>query len=144
MRIKGRNIAANRCDIRSYSLPLAVATAVCCTIVITSHLAEVKNSNTNLRQTTASSNALHGVLIPQGKAVALPSVRINSEESEKIDRKIYGGDGGEFIENSILLIILRSIYHTATEDIEWALMIISFLTIVHTKRQGASWWIYFV
>ena len=100
MRIKVKNIAANRCDIRRYSLPLAVAAAVCCTYAITSHLAEVKNSNTNLRQTTAStasSNALHGVLIPQGKAVALPSIRISAEESDKIKRNIYGGEGGEFL-----------------------------------------------
>lgn len=104
MRIKGRDIAANRCGIGRYSLPLAVAAAVCCTFVITLHLEEVKNSNTNLRQTAASSNALHGVLIPQGKAVALPSVRISSEESEKINRKIYGGEGGELLKEKAIIV----------------------------------------
>lgn len=107
MRIKGNSIAADRCDIRRYSLPLAVAAAVCCTYAITSHLAEVKNSNTNLRQSTAStasSDALHGVHIPQGKAVALPSIRISAEESEKIERNIYGGEGGEILKKKAIIV----------------------------------------
>ena len=101
MRVKGRSIVNNGCDSRRYSLPLAVVTAVCCTYVVITHLKEVKNSNTNLRQTAISSNALYGVVVPQGKAVALPSVRISAEESEKIERNIYGGEGGEFIEKSM-------------------------------------------
>eukprot|EP00984_Skeletonema_dohrnii_P003962 scaffold1355_cov106-Skeletonema_dohrnii-CCMP3373.AAC.6 len=94
-----RIISGNVC--RRYSLPLAVAAAVICTYLVTSHFdfKEQKKSNNNLRQTATStatsSNALFGVVVPQGRAVALPSVRISAEESEKIKRNIYGGEGGE-------------------------------------------------
>jgi hypothetical protein len=101
MRInKSKRIAGNICS-RRYSLPLAVAAAVTCTYLVTTHFdfKEQKKSNNNLRQTATatSSNALFGVVVPQGRAVALPSVRISAEESEKIKRNIYGGEGGEFI-----------------------------------------------
>lgn len=106
MRInKSKRISGNVCSGR-YSLPLAVAAAVICTYLVTSHFdfKEQKKSNNNLRQTataTASSNALFGVVVPQGRAVAMPSVRISAEESETIKRNIYGGEGGEFINNQL-------------------------------------------
>lgn len=45
---------------------------------------------------SGSDSAFLGMAVPRGKAVALPSVRISAEESDKIQRKIYGGEGGEF------------------------------------------------
>ena len=47
-----------------------------------------------LRPTTKTTSPF-GFVIPEGRAVALPSVRIDAEESSKIDRKIYGGEGDE-------------------------------------------------
>ena len=98
MIIKGnRRIAGGG---RKYSLPLTVVAAVIGTYLVTSNFEALSAQHNNLRQTaTASSNALLGMVVPQGRAVALPSVRISAKESGKIDRKIYGGEGGEFIEN---------------------------------------------
>ena len=108
MRInKSKRISGNVFCSGRYSLPLAVAAAVICTYLVTSHFdfKEQKKSNNNLRQTATatatSSNALFGVVVPQGRAVAMPSVRISAEESETIKRNIYGGEGGEFINNQL-------------------------------------------
>ena len=92
MIIKGRRTGGGG---RKYSLPLTVAAAIIGTYLLTSNFEKARN---NLRQTatTTSSNAVFGVVVPQGRAVALPSVRISAEESGKIDRHIYGGEGGEF------------------------------------------------
>ena len=35
----------------------------------------------------------YGLFIPEGTAVALPSIRISAEESASINRKFYGGAG---------------------------------------------------
>lgn len=92
MIIKGnRRIAGGG---RKYSLPLTVVAAVIGTYLVTSNFEAPSAQHNNLRQTaTASSNALLGMVVPQGRAVALPSVRISAKESVKIDRKIYGGEG---------------------------------------------------
>jgi len=85
----------------SYRLPAAVSAAVLVTFLLTSHYQHIadneyrttsSNNNNNLRQTAAKYSPF-GVVVPQGRAIALPSVRISAEESSKIDRHIYGGDG---------------------------------------------------
>lgn len=44
-------------------------------------------------QLRSSSSYPYGLVIPQGKAVALPSIPTSQEEEAKIERKIYGGKG---------------------------------------------------
>jgi hypothetical protein len=95
MRIKGKPVLEGG----SYRLPAAVVAAILFTYLVTSNFQfldknPTTSSDNNLRQTAASSP--FGVVLPQGRAVALPSVRISAEESSKIDRHIYGGEGGEF------------------------------------------------
>ena len=80
-----------------FGLPVVLAaTVVLCTYLLTSHFEKSSYSSQYLRPTTATkTTSPFGFVIPEGRAVALPSVRIDAEESSKIDRKIYGGDGGE-------------------------------------------------
>lgn len=84
--------AGSRCG-----LPAVLAATVLCTYLLTSHFEKSSYSSSNyLRPTTTTkTTSPFGFVIPEGRAVALPSVRIDAEESSKIDRKIYGGDGGE-------------------------------------------------
>jgi hypothetical protein len=87
-------------------------------------------SSFSLRQTAATSP--FGVVIPQGRAVALPSVRISAAESAKIERSIYGGEGGEF---ALVQKIKDTHTYTHTQDIFP-------LTIFLPHRQGTSRWIH--
>ena len=86
------SVAGSRCG-----LPAVLAATVLCTYLLTSHFEKSSYSSSNyLRPTTTTkTTSPFGFVIPEGRAVALPSVRIDAEESSKIDRKIYGGDGGE-------------------------------------------------
>lgn len=83
-----------------------------------------------VHQTAATSP--FGVVIPQGRAVALPSVRISAAESAKIERSIYGGEGGEF---ALVQKIKDTHTYTHTQDIFP-------LTIFLPHRQGTSRWIH--
>lgn len=83
-----------------FGLPVVLAATVLCTYLLTSHFETSSYSSSSsqyfLRPTTTTkTTSPFGFVIPEGRAVALPSVRIDAEESSKIDRKIYGGDGGE-------------------------------------------------
>ena len=82
-----------------FGLPVVLAATILCTYLLTSHFEKSSYSSSSsqyLRPTTATKTASpFGFVVPEGRAVALPSVRIDAEESSKIDRKIYGGDGGE-------------------------------------------------
>lgn len=146
MKIKGRRTGGGG---RKYSLPLTVAGAIIGTYLLTSNFEKARN---NLRQTatTTSSNAVFGVVVPQGRAVALQSVRISAEESGKIDRHIYGGEGGEFIEKSTVLFqldimdshdhihILSIIFHPQTKPILADLL--HLILMAFRLRYGNTWW----
>jgi hypothetical protein len=132
----------------SYRLPAAVSAAVLFTFLLTSHYQHIadneylttsSNNNNNLRQTAAKYSPF-GVVVPQGRAIALPSVRISAEESSKIDRHIYGGDGGEFdLLVSSSFGFIEIIVYTMTRD-KYALS--HHFVFLNTHRQGTSWWIY--
>ena len=87
-----------------YRLPAAVAAAVLCTYLLTAHYEyeyeeeKISYSPSNYLRSSAAvakKTSPFGFVIPEGRAVALPSVRIDAKESSRIDRKIYGGEGGE-------------------------------------------------
>ena len=108
MRIQGKAVGGGGGSSYRLTAPAVVLAAIICTFLLTSHFEKKESSplsqppisysttsSNNLRQTTASSSSPFGVVIPQGRAVALPSVRISADESAKIDRNIYGGSGGK-------------------------------------------------
>lgn len=82
--------AGSRCG-----LPVVLAATVLCTYLLTSHFEKFSYSSSSYLRPTTKTTSPFGFVIPEGSAVALPSVRIDAEESSKIDRNIYGGDGGE-------------------------------------------------
>ena len=96
--IKGKQIGGHGSSRRHRILPLFLVAAVCCCTYYITNLRQLASTTAALLPYYAvqpSSGAFLGMTVPQGRAVALPSVRISAEESEKIQRKIYGGEGGE-------------------------------------------------
>ena len=98
---KRKRIGGNGLN-RRHILPLFMAlAAVCCCTYYVTNVRQVMTASTAallppVVPSSGSGSAFLGMAVPRGKAVALPSVRISAEESDKIQRKIYGGEGGEF------------------------------------------------
>jgi len=55
----------------------------------------VLSANGSLRGSVSSDNTMAAIsmVIPRGKAVALPSIKITEEEEKNIERSFYGGKG---------------------------------------------------
>ena len=61
--------------------------------IITASAANATGGVRGSATSSSSTSYRYALEIPQGKAVAMPSVRISEEESAKVDRQIYGGAG---------------------------------------------------
>eukprot|EP00956_Cyclotella_meneghiniana_P039134 scaffold166121_cov56-Cyclotella_meneghiniana.AAC.1 len=90
--IKGKRIGGHGSSRRHRILPLFLAAAACCCTYYIANLRQLASTAAQLPYYAVQPSFL-GMAVPQGRAVALPSVRISAEESEKIQRKIYGGEG---------------------------------------------------
>mmetsp|Transcript_1520 Transcript_1520/g.4401 ORF Transcript_1520/g.4401 Transcript_1520/m.4401 type:complete len:403 (-) Transcript_1520:107-1315(-) len=96
----------------------------------------------SIRGTASSASASrHALEIPQGEAVALPSVRISEEETAKVNRKIYGGAGDKKHLGGFTEIDIHGIAPTVWEDMVQYFGIKSIIDVGCGRGISTSWFV---
>ena len=97
----------------------------------------------NIRGTSISSasTSRYALEIPQGEAVALPSVRISEEESAKDNRKIYGGAGDKTHLGGFTEVDIHGIAPTVWKDMVQYFGIKSIIDVGCGRGISTSWFV---